>query len=207
MLDLRGRQAAPASRLWNVAKTLLQTLVFWSVFLLAIPALIWLAETAVGLSAWRFDDPWLRQFGIVLVVLGGSLGLFSGAVMAFHGLGTPLPVDAPREIVVRGPYRFVRNPMAIAGLSQGVAVGLMIGSPAVILYAVSGGPLWNILVRPWEERDLENWFGEAFRLYRQEVHCWIPRLSPYDPPPANSASAVDQAVVNADAPHTKGEHA
>ena len=41
-------------------------------------------------SGRRFEIPWLRQLGIVLFVLGGSLGLCSGAVMAFHGLGTPL---------------------------------------------------------------------------------------------------------------------
>lgn len=189
MVDLHGRQAAPASKIWNVTKTYMQTLVFWSIFLFVIPAVVYRIETAVGLAGWRFDIPWLRQAGYALFVLGGSLGLSSGAVMAFYGQGTPLPVDAPREIVVRGPYRFVRNPMAIAGLSQGVAVGLIVGSPAIILYAHSGGPLWNILVRPWEERDLESWFGEAFRHYRREVNCWIPRLTPYRPPSTSRADS------------------
>jgi protein-S-isoprenylcysteine O-methyltransferase Ste14 len=175
--DLHGRRAVPASAKWNLAKTLFQTIIFWSVFLFLMPAIIWQMESAVGLREWRFESQLVP--GVILFVLGGSLGLTSASVMAIHGLGTPLPLDAPRRIVMRGPYRFVRNPMAIAGLAQGVAVGLMMGSPSVIGYALVGGPIWNFFVRPWEERDLEEWFGEPFRRYRQAVRCWIPRLKPY----------------------------
>ena len=82
-------------------------------------------------------------------------------------------------MVVTGPYRYVRNPMAVAGLTQGVAVGLWLGSPAVVLYALAGGPLWNTFVRPWEEEDLVTRFGEPYRRYRERVRCWIPTIRGY----------------------------
>ena len=118
----------------------------------------------------------------MLFVLGGALGLTSGAVMAVRGRGTPLPADCPRELVVAGPYRFVRNPMAVAGLAQGVAVGIFLGSPVVVAYALAGGPAWHLLVRPWEEADLERRFGEPYRRYRAAVRCWLPRFPGYRPP-------------------------
>jgi protein-S-isoprenylcysteine O-methyltransferase Ste14 len=69
--------------------------------------------------------------------------------------------------------------MAVAGLAQGVAVGVFLGSPAVVLYALSGGPVWNVFVRPWEEADLERRFGEPYRRYRAAVRCWRPRFPGY----------------------------
>jgi protein-S-isoprenylcysteine O-methyltransferase Ste14 len=120
--------------------------------------------------------------GGLLFLLGGTLGLTSGMVMAAQGRGTPLPADCARELVVIGPYRYIRNPMAVAGLAQGVGVGIALGSPAVILYAVLGGPVWHVFVRPWEEADLEQRFGDDYRHYREAVRCWQPRFPGYRPP-------------------------
>jgi protein-S-isoprenylcysteine O-methyltransferase Ste14 len=195
---LHGRRARPASASWNITKTLLQTAAFWSVFLIVLPAMIFGVETACGLAEWRFAGEAIRFVAGAMFVLGGLLGLTSGITMAWLGRGTPLPLDAPRELVVAGPYRFVRNPMALAGLGQGLAVGLWLGSPAVVLYALTGGPVWNYGVRPWEERDLEQTFGEPYRRYRQAVRCWWPRWRPYAPD-----SVVEPADTHA--PHTESE--
>ena len=96
--------------------------------------------------------------------------------MAVRGRGTPLPLDAAREMVTSGPYAHVRNPMAISGLAQGVAVGLWMRSPLVVLYALCGGPLWCWGVRPGEEAALEERFGEPYCAYRRAVRLWWPRL-------------------------------
>ncbi|MBC8141111.1 MAG: isoprenylcysteine carboxylmethyltransferase family protein [Armatimonadetes bacterium] len=178
---VHGREARPASPAWNVTKTLLQTVVFWSVFLFLVPQLILLIEDRVGANGSRFASPLWRTIGVALFIVGGSFGLTSGVVMAWRGQGTPLPADCPRALVVAGPYRYVRNPMAFAGLSQGAAVGLFVGSASIVAYAILGGIIWHFFVRPWEEADLEARFGEPYRLYRAAVRCWIPRLRPYIP--------------------------
>ena len=160
-------------------KTLAQTVVFWGGFLFVLPRIVFGVETAVGGEAWRVAGGASQVVGVVLFTLCGTLGLTSGFLMASRGHGTPLPLDAPRVLVVAGPYRFVRNPMAIGGIGQGVAVGLMLGSPAVLLYALAGAFVWHGVARPWEERDLEDWFGEPYRAYRRAVRCWWPRRRPY----------------------------
>lgn len=176
-----GRQARHASWGWNLFKTLSQTAMFWVVFLLLLPAGIFALEQVLGLENWRFAGPASRWAGGLLFVLGGSLGLTSGVIMAIQGRGTPLPADCPRELVVVGPYRYIRNPMAVAGLAQGVAVGVFLGSPAVVAYAFAGGPVWNVFVRPWEEADLERRFGDPYRRYRDAVRCWLPCFPGYRP--------------------------
>ena len=194
-----SREARPATAAWNVAKTLFQTAIFWSTLLFVVPALIYWVEGATGLGAYRFAATSWRVAGTVVFALGGALGLTSGLIMAIRGRGTPLPLDCTRELVVVGPYRYVRNPMAIAGLGQGAAVGLYLGSPSVLAYVLAGLLIWNFGVRPGEEADLEARFGEAYRAYRSRVRCWRPRLRAYD-------SGRDRSAVAAERTAPPGRH-
>ena len=194
-LSPSGREACPAPASWNVAKTLAQTVVFWSTFLIILPAGIYQLEQVAGLDGLRFASPVTRVAGVLLFVVAGAFSLTSGVVMAVRGRGTPLPADCPRALVIAGPYRYVRNPMAIAGLAQGAAVGLYLGSPLILVYVLAGGLLWNYAVRPWEEADLERRFGEPFRGYRRSVRCWWPRGRPYAP--AAAAQAPDPSADGA----------
>ncbi len=114
------------------------------------------------------------------VPAGWALAYTSAAFMVVKGQGTPLPADCPRELVIAGPYRYVRNPMAMGSFAQDVAVGLFLGSPLVTLYALVGPVGWNYFVRPWEELDLERRFGEAYVRYREGVRCWVPRVKGYE---------------------------
>jgi protein-S-isoprenylcysteine O-methyltransferase Ste14 len=100
--------------------------------------------------------------------------VWSAVVMAREGRGTPLPVDARREMVVSGPYAFVRNPMAMASLGQGAAVGLFLGSPLVLAYVAIGAWMWQCLARPVVEYDLVRSFGARYAAYRSAVRCWLP---------------------------------
>jgi protein-S-isoprenylcysteine O-methyltransferase Ste14 len=125
--------------------------------------------------------------GAVLTVAGSLLGLWTANVLVRDGAGTPLPLDTARELVVAGPYRHVRNPMAIGGFGQGIGVAVWLGAPAVLAYVAVGMAIWQWIARPWEERDLEERFGDRYRRYRAAVPCWLPRLAPYDGLPAGDA--------------------
>ncbi|MFN0109626.1 MAG: methyltransferase family protein [Blastocatellia bacterium] len=171
------RQARPAEPFLNLAKTLGQITIFWSFFLFAVPALIGRVETELGIPQFRFSGQ--RWLAIGLFGLLSALGLWSGATMSWLGAGTPLPVDGTRQLVVRGPYAFVRNPMALAGMGQGLAVGIYLGSALVMIYSIAGSLVWNYVARPLEEIELVEKFGASYERYRAEVKCWWPRLSPY----------------------------
>ncbi len=157
---------------WNLTKTFLQTTVFWFIFLYLLPAVILKIETTFQIKGF---EP-LQEIGWILFCFFSLIGIYSGYTMSWFGNGTPLPLDCPSELVIEGPYRFVRNPMAVAGIGQGVCVGIIVGSYLVVLYALSGAVLWHILVRPVEEEDLEVRFGKSYTDYKRAVKCWIPRF-------------------------------
>ena len=155
----------------NLASTLGQIVVFWGFFLIVVPLVLRSLEHRWGLDV---AVPWAPPAGVALLALASALGLWSGFTMSVIGRGTPLPAAMPNRLVVAGPYRFIRNPMAVAGFVQGSAVGLMMSSWFVVLYGILGALLWNYAIRPHEEADLERRFGDPYRRYRDAVRCWIP---------------------------------
>ncbi len=167
----RFRRARPASRSWNAGKTLLQIVAFWGLFLVILPG--WIVSYTGGPKGT--ERVVLVNIGaIALLVFGSVLGLWSAWSMVSIGEGTPLPLDAPRRLVTTGPYARIRNPMATAGLIQGLGVALWYQSLLLALFFLFGVTLWHLIVRPVEERDLADAFGPAYTAYRNEVPLWLP---------------------------------
>lgn len=169
----RNAQPGPVTR--HLAATAVQLVVFWGLFLGVIPLVVAMLERRWGLHVAM--PPAVVVAGIVVFGLASALGLWSAFAMSTRGAGTPLPSAATTRLVISGPYRFVRNPMAIAGIVQGAAVGLITQSWLVVAYAIAGSVVWNWLVRPVEEADLAAKFGVDYEAYRARVRCWIPRFS------------------------------
>ena len=148
-------------------------------FLVAvIVPFVFLNELASYDTHWGNDSlyVWLpRSTGIGLIMLG--LGMFTWCVSLFVriGRGTLAPWDPTRNLVVVGPYRFVRNPM-ISGVAV-ILVGeaLFCGSCIVGLWACLFVLFNHVYFVFFEEPDLETRFGEPYRVYKNNVPRWIPR--------------------------------
>jgi protein-S-isoprenylcysteine O-methyltransferase Ste14 len=180
---VRRTRAAP-----HVAATLGQVVFFWGLFLAVLPAAIAFLERRWGVDV--AFPAFSAVVGVTVLVLASAVGLWAAHTMSTLGDGTPLPAAMPNTLVVAGPYRFIRNPMAAAGIVQGAAVGLVLSSWLVVVYALVGSLIWNYAVRPLEEADLEERFGDDFRRYREAVRCWIARV-----PRDRSASADPDTQV------------
>ncbi len=171
------RPARRATASWIVTKTMTQIIIVWSLILVVFPYLITIVEDKLGITRLAF--PFQGVIAGILFVAVSSLGIFSSVVMSRIGQGTPLPLDHARELVIVGTYSYVRNPMAVSGIAQGLAVALFLGSPLVAAYALMGSAIWQLIFRPLEEDDLRRRFGQPYDDYCREVKCWIPRISPY----------------------------
>lgn len=126
--------------------------------------------------------PWnglMVGVGTLLLLAGLSLIVSTIALFARVGRGTLAPWDAPRRLVIRGPYRHVRNPM-ISGVLA-VLLGLAAFFASLPLLAWFGfAALLNMIYIPLsEEPGLERRFGEQYREYCRNVPRWIPRVTPW----------------------------
>ncbi len=112
--------------------------------------------------------------GIALGSAGAAVAVWSVGAFAWLGKGTPAPFDPPRRLVIRGPYRFVRNPMYIgAGLALG---GAALFYQSVSLLAYDGLFLLaaHLFVVCYEEPTLRRGFGADYEAYCQRVRRWRP---------------------------------
>ena len=116
-----------------------------------------------------------------LQLLGGSLAA-AGAVLAvscilafvFIGRGTPAPFDPPRRLVVRGPYRFVRNPMYLGATAALLGAALYYESAPLAGYAAVFLTVMHLFVVVHEEPSLRRKFGEEYDEYCRRVGRWWP---------------------------------
>lgn len=110
--------------------------------------------------------------GTVLSLLGLALALACLGLFAWRRTAI-LPTGLPARLVVRGPYRFSRNPMYLSlVLSYAGLCGLLSLPWALPLLA---WPLWVLQARmiPFEEQRLQWRFGSDFERYRQHTRRWL----------------------------------
>ncbi len=171
------RTARPASSALNLLKTLAQIVVVWTFALVLLPAIVVAVESALDIPRWQSDAT--RRAGTIAFLAGSATGLWSAWLMAVRGKGTPVPFDAARELVIEGPYRVVRNPMAVSAVVQTIGVAIILGSTGTLTLALGGGLVWHAGIRPSEERFLVARFGAPYEDYRRHVRCWVPRWPPF----------------------------
>jgi protein-S-isoprenylcysteine O-methyltransferase Ste14 len=117
-----------------------------------------------------------QVLGVLVGAIGACLAFSCVLAFAFIGRGTPAPFDPPRRLVVRGPYRVVRNPMYLgAGLALGGAA-LFYQSGALTAYAGLFLFLTHLFVRLYEEPTLRRKFGVDYERYCREVGRWLPKV-------------------------------
>jgi protein-S-isoprenylcysteine O-methyltransferase Ste14 len=154
------------------AKSLLNAVMFFCIFMVALP---WLATRLLpqalpvpeGIRTWLAGS--LAIVGIA--AWATCLGSFSR-----RGRGTPLPADAPRHLVTSGLFRRMRNPIMAAELLVIWAVALFVASLGAALYAVAISVLAHLAVVYVEEPELRRRFGESYAEYCRDVPRWLPKI-------------------------------
>lgn len=133
------------------------------------------------LTGWEVGTTWppLQVVGALLIVAGAVVLLDAFARFVVEGVGTPAPVAPTEQLVVAGPYRYVRNPMYLAVGATIVGQALLLGRPILLLYAAAFAVVVLAFVRGYEEPTLARQFGAEYEDYRRAVPGWRPRLRPW----------------------------
>lgn len=116
-----------------------------------------------------------RYVGWILVVAGVGGYLACALDFVRIGRGTPAPIDAPQNLVIRGLYRWSRNPMYVSVLLVVFGQALVLESLSIFVYGLVLWAAFHAFVRWYEEPRLTRQFGEPYERYRMMVPRWLGR--------------------------------
>ena len=119
---------------------------------------------------------WLALFA---AIIGLALSGWAATLFVKLGQGTPAPWDPPKRLVIRGPYRHVRNPMITGALLVLLAEAILFQSLPIAIW-MTVFFIGNAIYFPFiEEKGLEKRFGDEYRNYKANVPHWLPRIRPW----------------------------
>src|SRR5213593_4678336 len=112
--------------------------------------------------------------GMIIGTIGAAIAFWCVFTFAFIGKGTPAPFDPPRRLVIRGPYRFVRNPMYIGAGMTLAGAALYYESLSIFIYTGIFFLITHLFVVLYEEPTLRRTFGDEYEAYFRRVRRWWP---------------------------------
>lgn len=136
-----------------------------------------------GWGPWLIGRDRSPASGFALAAAVGLFGLglavYAWCVWDFasFGRGTPAPIDAPKKLVIRGLYRFTRNPMYLGVLTLIVAWIVLFQAADLVVYGIAVAACFHGFVRLYEEPHLESVFGSEYAAYKARTGRWLPRPS------------------------------
>ncbi len=165
---LRTKPTVRRQPLWQRLVQRALTITTW--VLLLVPAM------GVGPLGWRFvvQGPGVAWAGVAVTAVGLVIAFWARATLADNWSGN-VTLKMSHELVLRGPYAYVRHPiysgitLAVAGTALAVGEVRALLALGVILVA------WRIKW-PVEERFMVDQFGDGYRDYRRRVKALIPGI-------------------------------
>lgn len=158
-----------------LARAVTYATIFVGLLLVFLPARILTASGIVGpatIGVWQVA-------GILVGLAGAALALSCILTFVFVGHGTPAPFDPPRRLVVRGPYRLVRNPMYVGAAIAVLGAAIFYQSLALLGYAAVFLLTMHVFVIGYEEPTLRAMFGHEYEVYCRSVGRWWPRADAF----------------------------
>jgi protein-S-isoprenylcysteine O-methyltransferase Ste14 len=152
-------------------RTLIFTFLVPGTVMVLLP--LWLAGPGVSVR-WR---GW-NTLGLLPMAVGGAIYLRCAWDFSMFGRGTPGPWDAPQKLVVRGLYRYVRNPMYLGVGLVGLGEAVLFNSLAIVWYVITFWGCTHLFIVFYEEPTLRGKFGAEYEEYCRRVRRWWPRLPP-----------------------------
>jgi protein-S-isoprenylcysteine O-methyltransferase Ste14 len=152
----------------------------------AVPGVVTIAAPYVILH--RSGAVWMPALSLLssgaATMWAVSLAALLHSIWAFaaYGEGTLVPVDPPKVLVVRGLYRYTRNPMYLGVVGMLLSEAILFRSSPILIYAAVAWLLFHVFVVHYEEPTLRRDFGPMWQKYCEAVPRWGIVRRPYTPP-------------------------
>jgi len=148
-------------------------------FLIVLPFI--LITLGARIDQWLQWSPILYEpfnfiLGWLLIVVGWIFGIWSIYIQFTLGRGTPVPLMATQKLIIRPPYSYCRNPMALGAIVMYLGVAILFGSMGSVVLVLLGTGLLLTYIKRIEEREMEIRFGQEYLKYKKQTPFLIPRL-------------------------------
>jgi protein-S-isoprenylcysteine O-methyltransferase Ste14 len=155
--------------MWLFIKNLLFTTLIEGTVAIYLPLLITRGEPSSTQS-------FMQAAGVILIISGVVIYVWTVWDFATFGRGTPLPVDAPKQLVVHGLYRYIRNPMYLGVFMTILGWACVFADTKLLVYFIAVSLTVHLFVIGYEEPHLAKTFGEQYISYKASVGRWIPMV-------------------------------
>jgi len=111
--------------------------------------------------------------GFILIVSAGIGRIWSSAYISGFKSG---------KVVKDGPYSMMRNPLYFFSFLGFIGVGLVFGSFLISLLLVTVFLITHLPIIKYEEKKLEELFGDEYREYFRTIPRFFPNISQFKNP-------------------------
>ncbi len=122
----------------------------------------------------------LKIAGAIVYLAGLSMQLYTTILFGRYAEGTLAPWQPTQKLVIRGPYRYCRNPMITGVLLMLLGEALFFNSLGIMIWTCVFFVMNTLYFIFREEPKLLARFGDPYTEYRKNVPRWLPRIRPYN---------------------------
>lgn len=141
---------------------------------LGMPAACVLIDQLLGLKKMvPVPYNWL---GLLIFIPALLLETWTLYIFVTKGKGTPVPLEATRQLIIEGPYRYVRNPMVIGTSFMTGGLAIILSSYTLFILFILINIHFQVYTVNVEEKEMEARFGQKWEEYKARVPMWIPKL-------------------------------
>jgi protein-S-isoprenylcysteine O-methyltransferase Ste14 len=121
-----------------------------------------------------------KVIGVIVYLSGLSMQLYTTFLFGQYAQGTLAPWQPTQKLVIRGPYRYCRNPMITGVVAMLLGEALFFNALGIMIWACFFFVMNTLYFIFKEEPNMLARFGDSYAEYKKRVPRWIPRLRPYE---------------------------
>ncbi len=156
--------------MWLLIKNIIFTILVPGTVVIYIPYRIVKEQSGLFYIHWDM----LHISSVFIIFLGTVIYFYCLWDFALTGRGTPAPIDAPKRLIIKGLYSYVRNPMYIGVFLALLGCSILYDSLTILQYTLLMGAIFHGAVIIMEEPALYHKYGESYKIYCKTVKRWIP---------------------------------
>ena len=156
-------------------------LIFSGIYVIAVLPVIGILVSLYldSLIGWPeiIPYPFNLIIAIIILVIGFFFAIWSNIEIFRTGKGSPVPLKGTHtsELVIKGPYKYSRNPMVFGYILFWIGLGFIFNSLFLTIgFSAFITIFLIVIVKLWEEKNMTKRFGKSYLDYKERVSFLIP---------------------------------